>query len=187
MSRNIESATQTAAAAETIQPVLFAKLEFDGGDVLAHTQLGNIAFGGDTYIGIGSFGGISPAQETSDLSNTPLSITLSNIPSTMSAILLGEHYQGRRATIYLGYLDLTTRALVADPTILYRGRINTADIQQDTSFTVTITIENRFAAWDKPLIRRYNNADQQNLYPGDRGFEFIEKVAQKPISWGGPG
>jgi hypothetical protein len=183
--RDINAATLAASAASTIQPVLFAKLQLDEGDILAHTQLGDLTFGGDTYTGIGQFGGISSADEVSDLSRTPVSLTLSNIPPAMAAVVLGQHYQGRTATVYLGYLDLTTRLLVDDPTIFYRGLIDTADIQQDASFTITLSVESRFAAWDNPLVRRYNNSDQQSLFPGDTGLQFIEQAADKQIVWGG--
>jgi len=184
-SRSITTTTIAAAAAKTIHPVLFAKLQLDSGNILVHTELGNITFGGDTYLGIGSFGGISPADEVSDLSRTPISLTLSGIPNTITAIVLGQYYQGRRATIYLGYLDLTTNTLVDTPAILYRGLIDTADIQQDKSCTVTLSVESRFAVWETPLTRRYNNADQQTRFPGDRGLEFTEQTTDKPIFWGG--
>lgn len=184
-SRDITSTTLAAAAAPTVHPVLFVKLALDAGTVLVHSELGDISFGGDTYTGIGKFGGMGAAEESSDLSRTPISLTLSGIPNDLIAIVLGQYYQGRRATVFLGYLDLTTRVLVDTPTILYRGNIDAADIQQDKTCTVTISVESRFAAWDKPLVRRYNNSDQQSRYPGDLGLQFIEQTADKQIIWGG--
>jgi len=184
--RDIDPGTLSASQQDLILPVLLAKLEFDSGDVLAHTSLGSIDFGGDTYLGIGQFGGVSSAGEPSDLSRSNLSLTLSNIPGTMGALVLNEYYQGRRATLFLGYLDQTTRHLVGDPAIVYRGRMDTADIDQGgDTFTVTVNIESRFASWDKPVIRRYNNAFQQSAFPGDKGFEFVEQAADKQVVWGG--
>lgn len=183
--RDADSDTITAAAAEEIKPVLMAKLEFDSGDVLAHSRLGDITWNGDTYLGIGQFGEVSSAGEPSDLSRSSLSLTLSNIPGTMGALVLGEYFQGRRATLYLGYLD-ADNALAGDPVILYRGRMDNARIRQGgDTFTVTVNIESRFASWDKPLVRRYNNAYQQSVYPGDKGFEFAEQSAEKNVVWGG--
>src|SRR5262249_38331461 len=134
--------------------------------------------------GIGTLGSMGQVEEVSDLSRNSISLTLSNIPGDMGAIVLNEDYQGRRATLYLGYLDTTTGQLVDDPTIIYRGRIDTADIQRDDSFVVTISVESRFAAWDRPLVRRYNNSDQQSRYPGDLGLQYIEQAAEKPVVWG---
>ena len=183
--RDVAPATLTAAQQDLIEPVLFAELQFDSGAVLAHTQLGSITWGGDTYLGVGQFGAVTAAAEPSDLSRSTLSLTLSNIPGDMGALVLDEYFQGRTGTLYLGYLDTTTKQLVGDPVILYRGRMDNAQIDQGgDTFTVTVKIENRFAAWDKPLVRRFNTADQRARYPGDRGFEFTEQAAEKQINWG---
>lgn len=184
-SRDADSATITASQADIIHPLILAKLEFDSGDVLVHSGLGNVEFNSETYVGVGQFGGISAAEENSDLARSPLTLTLSNIPGDMGAIVLGEHYQGRRATLYLGYRDLSTSLLVGDPAILYRGRLDHARIKQGKTFTVTVSIENRMASWDKPLVRRYNNADQQGRYQGDMGLQYVEQSAEKEINWGG--
>lgn len=184
--RDAPTATITASQQPLIHPVLFAKLEFDGGNVLAHSRLGSITWGGDTYLGVGQFGGITPASETSDLSRSNLTLTLSNIPGDMGALVLNESELGRRGTLFLGYLGDATQQLVADPAILFRGRMEPARIKQGgDTFTVTVPMESRFAAWNKPLVRRYNNAYQQSVYPGDKGFEFVEQAAEKQIVWGG--
>ncbi|MBP3955386.1 hypothetical protein J8F10_08845 [Gemmata sp. G18] len=186
-SRDADTDTITASQQDVIEPVLMANLEFDSGDLLAHSSLGNLVFDGQTYLGVGKFGGITAAEENSDLSRSPISLTLSNIPGDMGAIVLGEHYQGRRATIYLGYFDPATGLLVGDPVILYRGRMDAARIRQGQTFVVTVSIENRFAAWDKPKVRRYNNADQQSRHPGDKGCQYVEQAVEKEIVWGGKG
>jgi hypothetical protein len=184
-SRDISSTNITASLASTIHPVIFAKLELDSGNILLHTELGDLSFGGDTYTGAGSLAAIGNADEISDLSRTPVSLTLAGIPNTLISAMLGQHYQGRRATLFMGYLDLTTRTLVDTPFIVYRGNIDNANIQQDQNCSITLSVESRFSAWDQPNIRRYNNADQQLRYPGDNGFEFTEQATDKQIFWGG--
>jgi len=184
-SRDITSTTAAAAAASTIIPVIFAKLELDSGDILMHTGLGDITWGGDTYSGVGKLGSIGTAEEVSDLSRSPITLTLSGIPNDLIAIVLGQYYQGRSATISLGYFDLTTRILVDTPTIIYKGNIDTSNIAQDQTGTVTISVESRFSAWDKPNVRRYNNADQQLRFPTDKGLQFVERATDQQIFWGG--
>ena len=183
--RDAAAGTITASQASTIHPVVFAKLEFDSGTVAVHSELGDLTFGSVTYTGVGRFGTIGTAEESSDLSRTPITLTMSNIDQAMGSVVLGEYYQGRLATVYLGYLNMTTRALVADPAIIYKGLINNAQIDQGKTFSVTISIESRLAAWERPITRRYNNADQILRYPGDKGMEFVEQAVNKPIIWGG--
>lgn len=183
--RDLNPDTLAAATASTIHPVLFLKAEFDDGDVAIHSELGTLTFGGDDYTGVGILASVSSAEEVSDLSLTQISLTLSGLPLTLVSILFNQQYQGRLATLYLGYLDLTTRVLVDTPTVLFRGLIDTADFEQGSTFAVSISIGSRFAAWNNPQTRRYNNADQQNRYPTDKGLQFIEQTTHKTVIWGG--
>jgi hypothetical protein len=185
-SKSIATGTLAASSASSIHPVIFVKLQFDGGNVNLHTELGDLTFNADTYTGIGKLGGIGAMDEVSDLSNTSVALTLSGIPNDLISILLEEQYQGRLATVFLGYLDLTSRTIVDTPVILYRGNIDKADFQIDKNCTITLSVQSRFAAWDKPLVRRFNNSDQQARFPGDKGLQFIEQTADKTIFWGQP-
>jgi hypothetical protein len=184
MTRSINAATQAASGASTIRPVLFVKLAFDSADINRHSELGDITWGDDTYIGVGALGSVGAVTEDSVLGRTPLTIGLSGLPTSLVSLLFNERYQGRKATVYLGYRDTTTMQLVADPVILHRGLMDSPTIQQDSQLAIALNIENRFAQWDTPLIRRYNNADQQALFPGDKGMEFIAQTADLQIAWG---
>ena len=62
--------------------------------------------------------------------------------------------------------------------------MDTADIQTDKNATITLSVESRFAMWDQPVVRRYNNSDQQSLYPGDTGLQYIEQAVNETIWWG---
>ncbi len=203
--RDITAATQAASESDNPRPVWFVKLEFDDGDLCLSTHDGPLSFGGDDYIGAGTIGAISSIDENIELARSSLQMTLRGLPTDIVAIVLAEHYQGRRATTYLGYLgsvptwsDIsetwesldepwesfsTPGRLIADPVIIHRGRMDNASIQQGKTCSVTLNVESRFADWNRSKARRYNNADQQARYPGDRGMEFVEQaVAGK--TWG---
>lgn len=184
MTRTISAVNATAAQAAAVYPVYFLKLGFDGGDVCLHTGLGDLAVGGDTYTGAGALGGIGAVDEDADLSRSTLELTLRGLPADLVAAVLGEHYQGRPATLSLGYLDAATRQLVDAPLVLYRGRMDTAAVEQGEELAVRLTVESRFAAWDRPNARRYTDADQRLRFPGDRGLEFVAQTAEKPLFWG---
>lgn len=186
MSRDLDAATATASSADTALPVWFVKLAFDGGEVNLHSRIGTITWGGDDYTGAGGIGGISVVDEDSELARSTLELTLEGLPTDILSTVLNEHYQGRTATVYLGYLDPVTNQLVADPGIIYRGRMDTAKPRQGKTLSVSLTVESRFAAWDRPNVGRYNNADQQARYPGDRGLEFVEQTTDLTIAWGLP-
>jgi hypothetical protein len=184
MTRDISATNQTASAESAIHPVLFVELMFDDGAVRFHSEVGDIAWGGNTYTGAGRLGGISAVEEESELARSPLNLSLSGLPTDLLSVLLNQHYQGRQATVYLGYLNLTTNVLVDDPFILHRGRMDTPQFEQGETLAINLSVESRFAAWDRPVSRRFNNADQQSLYPGDRGLEFAEQSVERQIAWG---
>jgi len=184
MTRDLDAANLAASQDKIIVPIRLVKLEFDSGDVLVHSRLGNVSFGGDTYLGVGNLGNISVIEEDAELARSTLTLTLSGIPSSMISIVFNENFQGRKATIYDGYLNKDTMQLVADPEISYRGRMDVSNITQGKEIQIAVTVESRLAAWDKPIVRRYNHQDQQTRFPGDTGFQFAEQAASKEIFWG---
>lgn len=183
MSRDVPTATGTASQSSSIIPVWFVKLEFDSGNVALCTYDGDVAWNGDVYTGAGSIGTISAIDENTELARSTLQMQLRGLPTEIVAIVLAEHYQGRKATTRLGYLDFDSRRLIGDPAIVHSGRMDTASIKQGATCTVTLNVESRFAAWDKPKIRRYNDADQQSRFPGDTGLGFVQQAVEGTV-WG---
>jgi hypothetical protein len=102
----------------------------------------------------------------------------------MISIVLGEQYQGRAAKLYIGFLDPSTGQLVATPELLDQGRMDVSDIDEGQELTVSISAESRIAAWDRAIVRRYTDSDQQARFAGDKGLEFVDQAAQKEINWG---
>lgn len=185
MSRGLAAANVTEINKNSIgEVVLFAELDFSGGFVRVHTGLGTITWGGFDWLGVGSFGSVSAIDETAELQRRTLVYTLSGIPSTLIATVLGENYQGRSAKLYIGFIAPITGALVATPDLLDQGRMDISTIEQGNECKVTVTAESRIATWDRPVVRRYTNADQQERFPGDLGLQFVDQAAQKEINWG---
>jgi|DEB19_MinimDraft_3_1074340.scaffolds.fasta_scaffold00464_9 hypothetical protein len=185
MTHNLDTDTLAQSQAATNSPIFFLKLELDSGNICLHSQLGDIIFDGSTYTGVGQLGTIEGIEESAELSRSSVRVTLSGIEPALVSLVLGEHYQGRLATIYAGFLGLTTRLLLGTPALLFRGKVDIAPLRVSSdSATITLTIENEFADWDKPRIRRYNDADQKSRYPNDNFFKFAEQSADKQLIWG---
>jgi hypothetical protein len=184
MSRELSAEHLAAIDEDTPIPIYFVALEFGSGTVYAHSRIGTISWGGVDWIGVGSFGEIGAVEETSELAVKTVTYTLAGIPREYISITQDEHYQGRPARLYLGFIDRTTRLLVDTPFILDTGRMNVSEIDEGATCTVTITAQSRMSFWDKPAVRRYTDADQQKRFPGDKGFAFVSQAAQKEILWG---
>ena len=107
----------------------------------------------------------------------------SGIPPSYLSIALGDDYQGRDVKIYTGLLD-EGHQLIADPALVFQGRMDYMSIAMAETATIAITAENHLANWNRPRVRRFNDKDQQDKYPGDLGLEFVEQMVEAEIVWG---
>jgi hypothetical protein len=183
MTRDLDSATAAASQADAIAPIALVKLEFSSGDVRLHTWLGDITFDGEVYTGAGALAFIGPIDEDSDLTRNTLEMGLRGLPSDIVSIALNENFQGRPATVYVGYLETDAMEL-AGPPAEFGYKMDYPTISVGKECQVRLVVEDEFAVLDKARTRRYNNADQQAQYPGDRGLEFVEQTVEKQIFWG---
>ncbi len=191
MARNLTPAMIAAVQAGTVAPFLITKINTAGGDVRVWNGKGDLPFddgsgsGTETYIGVGTYGGISAVQESADMKANGITLSLSGIPSSMISTVLGEIEQGRKASIWLGFFDASTNAVIADPYELFSGQTDIPEIVEsgDTS-TVSISIENRLIDLEKKRVRRYTKEDQQRDFPADQGFDFVPSLQDKDIQFG---
>jgi hypothetical protein len=185
MARDLNASLANAVIDTVVAPAFFFKAEFDSGDVLAWSGYGDITWGGDTYLGIGDFGGVDKVDETSDVRANGCTLTLSGIPSQLLAIALTEPYQGRPCTLFLGALNLTSGAIIGTPYPLISGRMDVMTIEEGaTTGTITLTVENRLIELFRTKERRYTHEDQQIDFSGDLGLEYVAGLQEKPINWG---
>jgi hypothetical protein len=69
---------------------------------------------------------------------------------------------------------------------VWSGTMDTLSIDDGTdSAVVTLTAEHKMATWDRPLPRLYTDAQQQALYAGDRGLEYVAALENASIVWPG--
>lgn len=184
MSRSLTGAVQAEIAKQAVREAAFAKLAFDSGDMNVWSGVGTRSWNGEDWIGVGSLGQLSPIEETSEIRATGLQLELSAVPSDQIAVALAEPYQGRPATVWVGFVD-DADALIADPVQLFAGRMDTMEIDDGAEAArIQIACENRLIDLERPRERRYTDQDQQAEYPGDVGFEYVPSLQDKELVWG---
>jgi hypothetical protein len=183
MARDLASLTLAAGKAEVVRPVLLVRLDFASGVVRATSAPFDIRMNGETYLGVGTLGAVSGVAEGAELQGYAIELTLSGVPPEMVALTLQDAYQGRDAQLYLGLLN-DAHQLAGSPVLLFRGRMDTLDLQLGTTATLTLTVQSRLSDWERPRLLRYTHEQQQADYPDDKGFEFIAQMAEKTIVWG---
>lgn len=184
MSRGLTSGLSTAVTARVVKPILLLALSFDTGVVRMWSGIGSIVWAGDTYLGAGNFGRVQPFKEVVDGSAQGTAFTLNGIPSALLASALTENYQGRSAKLWLAALD-SSNAIIADPYLIFGGRMDTMTISDDGSTgSITLTAENRLIDLNRSRERRYTDQDQKIEYPTDRGLEYVVSLQDKQVVWG---
>ena len=179
--RELTSIIIASLNSELTRPVLF--VEIAEVEVYAHTSIGSISANGSLWVGCGNVGSIGNIEDSGELQAANLDITLGGIPLTELQALMDADLQGSAVNIYIGVLDNNLQ-LDGDISLLWSGFVDTAPFQYGKEINTTIRCESELVDWQRPRLRRYNNADQQNLFAGDLGFEFCPLMEDLQIDWG---
>lgn len=184
MPRDLTSAVIDELTKGTVYPVLFCELEFDSGNVNVWSGYGEITWDSKTWSGVGDLGSVSPIRETANTEAVGVNLTLSGIPSAMLSVALGEHYQGRPASLWFGFTD-KSGTIIADPANVYGGRMDIMKIDEGgETASITVSTESRLRDLRRARDHRYTHEDQQILYPGDLGLQFVASLQDQQIVWG---
>lgn len=159
-------------------------LDFVGHAFRAHSGVGVIHWNGHDWLGAGNLGAISSVGETLELQPAKVQLTLSGVPSEIVGLSLREHYQGRRAKIWLAVVDGTVIDNRFSPILLFSGRIDAMQGVLGDTGAITCTLESRLADWTRPRTRRYTPEDQRQEYPADKGFDHVAEMTEVELLWG---
>lgn len=185
MSRNLPSPVASGLAQRVVPLAFFAEFQFASGPLRMWSGYGDKAWNSATWTGAGEFGGISPADETSELGASGLTFSLSGIPNSLRALALADNYRGRLCKAWLAILDAAGNVTGAYQ--FYGGRMDVLTITAagETS-TISVRSESRLIDLFRARTSRYTNAEQQRLSPGDTSLSRVAKLAERPLPWGVP-
>ena len=181
--RTISSDMVAEVTTAQLSPILMASLDLST-PLYLWTGYGTLTYNGVGYLGLGSLGTISPVQETTDLSARGITMQLSGVPTALVYDALTEDYQGRACSIMFGALS-PTAGLISSPITVFSGRMDVMQISDDgQSSQITMTAENKLIDFKRTREVRYTDEEQQTLFAGDLGLEFVNAIQEKTIYWG---
>lgn len=171
-------------------PILYLiKLEFADGTVYFTNWSQSIEWDGYTWQSMNITPTVSTMEESSNLESQALNISLSPVSSAMLSLALEDpsNYRGLPASIYMCVLDDNFRP-VGDPMLRWYGYMDTMTIATDVgddgvTGAVTLKCETGMHALSRLKTYRMNNAQQQARVPGDKGFEYVERLMTEPTTW----
>jgi hypothetical protein len=182
--RVLDADLQAGAQSGVFGYVVFVKLAFPSGTVYLHNSVGTFSFGGDDYLGVGGFGGISPLEDTTDLTSKPVTLTLSSIvPEIIDAVKTDDVF-GRDADVYLGSLSEEGQ-LEGTPTNWFSGHMETVNLIVGSDDGLAIRLQSRASRLRLRNNKRYTLEDHQADHPGDTFFEFLAALMEASVNWGG--
>jgi len=171
-------------------PVLYLiKLELADGTVYFTNWSQSIEWDGHVWSATNITPNVSTMEESSNLESQALNISLSPVSSAMLSLALESptNYRGLPCSVYMCVLDDNFRPL-GDPMLRWYGYMDTMSISTDVgedgvTGAVNLKCETGMHALRRLKTYRLNNAQQQIRVPGDKGFEYVERLIAEPMTW----
>lgn len=163
---------------------LAAKAEFDTDDIRVWTGNDDLTINSESYIGAGTLLTISDVQEGREVKPEGISIALSGMDSTVLSYALTENYQNRPIEIFIGFLMGGSNE-VAGTLSIFKGRmVNLTVVDTPEGSTINLDAENRLVDLERPSNLRYTAESQEFLFSGDTGFNRMQQLVDKQVTWG---
>lgn len=187
MARSIGSTFLAQLNSSQLRPFYAIKMNFTSGTVLLNSTYNNLIIDGDTYLASGHILSISPISEVSDTRAVGISISLNSTDTSLLSAGLTEDANGMIVEVYFGVLTTTSNAdaVVDTPYKIFEGFIDSMVLNEGAELsTLKFSIENKLIALERPIDRRFTDQDQQELFPNDKGCEFVTSLQDKSVAWG---
>lgn len=166
--------------------VYACQLDFPDGMVFAHTGTGDLVLDSITYQGVGTFGEVGQAQESSS-SGSPMSVelTLNGLDATIISETSLKGCRGRNAKLLFVVINQAGE-YAAD--ILFSGRMDAAQFAYSGNGSdgnaIRVPIIDRMAEWSRIATERWTDENHRARYQDDRFFFAVAQMADWPIYWG---
>lgn len=146
MPRGLTVDDKAKLAARVKAPAYFVEIVLASATLRAWTGYGTVNTLGGDFLGVGELGFIRGIESDRTLKAQSITLGLSGIPgdSLPAGIIAetrGERYQGRPMSIYLGFLNPDTGALLATPTAVWTGFADVMTFALGSEISVSLTGE----------------------------------------------
>lgn len=190
--RDLTTDFQTALQSDVIRVGVIAEIDYPATPLRAWTGHGDLEWDSKTWLGTGELGGISAVKETGATQATNITLEISGVSSTNLALALADTSQRRRASVWLALFDKISGAgedeewgVIADPWRIRRGWTDVHKIlRTGQTASISVSVESILSRLRTARTMRWNDHDQQRLFPGDTAGRFAAGIGQRPIYWG---
>lgn len=182
-----EPVIEAIAEGHSCHAALFVENHFNAGVSRNWTGLGTISIGGHDWIGTGELVKLGALAFGADDAAPGLTMTLSGVdPAFVTEARTMPSVHGLEQFIYLQFFDADTLAPVGDFYELDRRFLDVIgfSIQGPGAASISLSSESEWTGLNTAAYQDWSNADQQALFAGDRGLEYIaDLVYGQRIKW----
>lgn len=187
MSRQIDASTIPYLRSNSVHMFHLLTMEFSSTVRLTdHSYDIEYDFGSgtETFIANGAWLGAPSVEESIDLSNATIDVSMSGADLANISIALTEDFNDRRVVVRRGFLSDDYQ--IIKPFIIWDGYIDGYKITEDPqsgNSAVSWTVASHFSDWEQARGRKCNNENAKLHYPDEEGFEFAT-MQIGVVSWG---
>jgi hypothetical protein len=183
-------AMQTALAQPTVLIFGALKVQLNTGPVIRLLDgSSTLSFGGDTFSGkdptFGALAAIDAIEDGVGDEAPGLSITLHPSSDAAAATLSAATMQGSPVSLWIGAIDQTTRAVIADPLLLFFGELDQPTITVDKGERVLeyecVSAFERLFENDEGV--RLADSFHQSVWLGETGLANVTGIVRTAY-WG---
>jgi len=182
MTRSLTGSLTTELATNKLNPIELVYIGVSTGFYYTD-HYKDISYNGNTYVASSLFLGLSEVTESSEVAVNSLTLKFTGADQTIISLVLNNDYMDKVVNVYRGFLN-DSQALISDPFLLFEGRIENFNIDEDeTSSSVLISVASHWADFDKVKTRKTNTNSQKLYFPNDKGFDYASQSVRE-IKWG---
>lgn len=181
MGRAISAELQDAIDDGTVYLQYLVEFEIAGGLTLNYCDgPSNQSWNGKTWLADGTLQGPFNIPESKDSRGSgQVSFTLSGETAAMISAMFNSFQQNKRCRIYIAPVT-SANVLRGTPYLHWVGRLEEAELQRgEKQSTIKLTYEHILSDITTAREFRWNHATQQIIFPGDKGFEYVEELASE--------
>ncbi len=164
---------------------LLADIDHPSGYVRVWTGTGEIVWRGETYLGVGRLGRVTPVQSTTDISIPELAFELSGVPPEGTA-LLSDRVRGRRGALWLACVE-PPRRVVPDPCLLAELTfdVQQLDVQENGLSVVRLIGQAGLVDLERAVDIAWSSEQANHEFgPGvDTGWDMIPSFVTRDVVW----
>lgn len=181
MARTLSSNLQTQIANDQNKICFLVEINFST-PLRATDHYSNVTYDSNVYEAGGNFVNISSSTENGEAQIEEITITFSNITSTVKDLIEDGNYTNTSVNIYIAFFD--NNETIVDATTYFSGIIGNCSItESDQSSHLSMIVQNHWANWQLKKGRHFTDESQQHVFSGDKGFEYADQT-KEDIRWG---